>query len=295
MMWHKKCDIYSIFKWCSVLKECKVCKHPHLCFFGALSSKEVTSCSSIMSSDMTKGSVNTLHQRWRHRKLLVSRPLPQQVDADPSHLVITCHRSLLHLGNKEKCKSCQNIPPWSTDCCLQIIPIMEEMAILQLPSVRPPPLPLRPPPPISVIRGSRNQRGIRYKVQGGITRIREKCQSTWKSFMYSDVVQEKEELENLREKEWNMEGVQLRSGAAVMSKEWARRLTDYQFLSGKDDQLPKRQTRSRRNQRATVIIPQITRRSSDPVCCCPVALFLICERSKVLRITELLPEPVVSM
>lgn len=104
-----------------------------------------------------------------------------------------------------------------------------------------------------------------------------------------DVVKEEDELETIEEKELAMDEVSLRPKPGVMSKEWTNRLTDYQFLSGKDEVLPKRQTRfsirSRRNQRASVMVPQVTRKPSDPVSCCPIAIFFY-TRMKMLWVIE---------
>lgn len=132
------------------------------------------------------------------------------------------------------------------------------------------------------------------KVQVGITVLKQRCQSALKSLIYRNEDKKQEETEKvwvsdanedllivleveetlplLPNPEDTMEGVQLRSKPmGVNSKEWARRITDYQFLSGEDGEVPKRSTQvstraKRKNRRATVMVPQVTRRPSNPVC-----------------------------
>lgn len=87
-------------------------------------------------------------------------------------------------------------------------------------------------------------------------------------------LQEDMELYTPEGKELSMEKMQLRSKPlreGLYSKEWTKRLSDYTFLSGKDEDLPKRSTQvsqkvKRTNRRATVMLPQVTVKSNNQVC-----------------------------
>lgn len=143
---------------------------------------------------------------------------------------------------------------------------------------------------------NKDQEGFAWRIQGSITRLKDRCQRAMKSLSSWGMNHELEEAEQLcsceeaenmlsisgeegnllipENQQNTMEGVQLRpKPTGVYSKEWTRRLTDYQFLSGNDEEIPKRSTQfstraKRKNRRATVMVPQGTRRPSDPVCCC---------------------------
>lgn len=172
-----------------------------------------------------------------------------------------------------------------------------------LPSIPSSALPAPHQPLIPQKEVNQDQEGIVYRVQGSITRLRERCQSALSHLIFWDMdkneeteklynqeerqelnLEEEENLPLTGNKQHTMNGVQLRPKPleldCIHSKEWHKRLTDYQFLSGKDEQIPKRSSQynlraKRNNRRATVMVPQAIRRPSDPVCYC---FFPLCLR-----------------
>lgn len=95
--------------------------------------------------------------------------------------------------------------------------------------------------------------------------------------MYSELEGEQEELEplylNFDKNNSAMEEAQIRP-----TRELTRRLTDYEFLLGKNDQPYRREThasvRAKKSHRATVMVPQVTRITSGPVGCHYVVIWL---------------------